>query len=104
MRRPSFPFVLALAALAAGRAHALPVVYEVRAPWEEAAVANGAIRRLGPRYRTLRALETLAEALGLDEAPYRIECFDISNIQGADTVASMVVWEGGKPRKSDYRT
>ena len=50
------------------------------------------------------ALESLAEALGLDEPPFRIECFDISNIQGADSVASMVVWEGGKPRKSDYRT
>jgi excinuclease ABC subunit C len=48
--------------------------------------------------------EALAEALGLDEAPSRIECFDISNIQGKDSVASLVVFEGGKPRKSDYRT
>jgi excinuclease ABC subunit C len=49
-------------------------------------------------------LEALAEVLGLDEPPYRIESFDISNVQGADSVASMVVWEGGKPKKSDYRT
>jgi excinuclease ABC subunit C len=52
----------------------------------------------------VEALEALAEVLGLDEPPFRIECFDISNIQGTDSVASMVVWEGGKPRKSDYRT
>jgi excinuclease ABC subunit C len=52
----------------------------------------------------VEALESLAEVLGLDEPPFRIECFDISNLQGADSVASMVVWEGGKPRKSDYRT
>jgi excinuclease ABC subunit C len=48
-------------------------------------------------------LEALQEALGLPEAPYRIEAFDISHLQGAETVASMVVWEGGRPRKSDYR-
>ena len=49
------------------------------------------------------ALESLAEALGLDEPPARIECFDISNLHGTDSVASMVVWENGEPRKSDYR-
>ncbi len=52
----------------------------------------------------VEALEALAEALGLDEPPARIECFDISNIQGSDSVASMVVWDGGRPRKADYRT
>ncbi len=41
--------------------------------------------------------------LGLETAPRRIECFDISNIQGTDSVASMVVWEDGKMKKSDYR-
>ena len=61
------------------------------------------------RFRTghvhgVEALDRLAEALGLEEPPYRIECFDVSNIQGTDSVASMVVWEGGRPRKSDYRT
>ena len=47
--------------------------------------------------------EALQEALNLPEAPQRIECFDISHIQGTDKVASMVVWEDGKMKKSDYR-
>lgn len=47
--------------------------------------------------------ESLANALGLEAPPRRIECFDISNIQGTDSVASMVVWEDGRMKKSDYR-
>ncbi len=47
--------------------------------------------------------EALQDALGLPEPPRRIECFDISHIQGAETVASMVVWDDGKMKKSDYR-
>ncbi|WP_371615308.1 excinuclease ABC subunit UvrC [Streptomyces sp. NBC_00454] len=50
-----------------------------------------------------RALEELAEALELDGAPLRIECFDISHLQGDDVVASMVVFEDGLARKSEYR-
>jgi excinuclease ABC subunit C len=45
----------------------------------------------------------LTDALNLPEAPARIECFDISHMQGSDTVASMVVWENGRMKKSDYR-
>jgi excinuclease ABC subunit C len=47
--------------------------------------------------------EALQDALGLAEPPQRIECFDISHIQGTDKVASMVVWEDGRMKKSDYR-
>ncbi|MFJ7410856.1 excinuclease ABC subunit UvrC [Streptomyces sp. NPDC098077] len=50
-----------------------------------------------------RALEEIAEALGLDTAPLRIECYDISHLQGDDVVASMVVFEDGLARKSEYR-
>ena len=53
---------------------------------------------------TMRAIqESLQDALSLPELPERIECFDISHIQGAETVASMVVWEKGAMKKSDYR-
>jgi excinuclease ABC subunit C len=50
-----------------------------------------------------RALEELQEALELDAAPLRIECYDVSNLQGTEVVASMVVLEDGLPRKSEYR-
>ncbi|MFI6118420.1 excinuclease ABC subunit UvrC [Streptomyces sp. NPDC051064] len=50
-----------------------------------------------------RALEEIAEALGLGTAPLRVECFDISHLQGDDVVASMVVFEDGLARKSEYR-
>ena len=50
-----------------------------------------------------RALEEIANALDLPELPLRIECFDISNFQGTNVVASMVVFEDGQPKKSDYR-
>jgi excinuclease ABC subunit C len=52
----------------------------------------------------VEAAEQLAAVLGLDEPPLRIECFDVSNIQGAECVASMVVFEAGQPAKSQYRT
>jgi excinuclease ABC subunit C len=50
-----------------------------------------------------RALAELQDALGLDTAPLRIECFDVSHVQGTNVVASMVVFEDGLPRKSEYR-
>jgi excinuclease ABC subunit C len=56
-----------------------------------------------PHTHGVEVLEALQEALGLDEPPHRIDCFDISHIQGADQVASLVVWEGGRPRRSEYR-
>jgi len=53
--------------------------------------------------RTREVLESLAEALELPKPPDRIEAFDVSHIQGTDIVASLVVWEGGRMKKSDYR-
>ncbi|MGB0120980.1 MAG: excinuclease ABC subunit UvrC [Solirubrobacterales bacterium] len=53
--------------------------------------------------RRVESLSALAEALGMAELPIRIEGFDISNLGGNHTVASMVVFEGGRPKKSDYR-
>jgi excinuclease ABC subunit C len=50
-----------------------------------------------------RALGEIADALGLDDAPLRIECYDVSNLQGTEVVASMVVFEDGLARKSEYR-
>ncbi len=50
------------------------------------------------------ALQEIQDALGLDEAPLRIECYDVSNLQGTEVVASMVVFEDGMARKSEYRS
>jgi excinuclease ABC subunit C len=58
-------------------------------------------RVLAPNAKAIQ--EALQDALTLEELPKRIECFDISHIQGAETVASMVVWEDGAMKKSDYR-
>jgi excinuclease ABC subunit C len=55
------------------------------------------------RQSRVDALEGLQQALGLDVPPIRIECFDISHLGGEHTVASMVVFEGGAPKKADYR-
>ena len=60
-------------------------------------------RRAGDLTQRSAALEELAEALDLPEAPLRIECYDISHTQGTHQVGSMVVFEDGAPRKSDYR-
>jgi excinuclease ABC subunit C len=55
------------------------------------------------RSQRIEALDGLQRALGMEQIPMRIECFDISNLMHAHTVASMVVFEGGAPKKSDYR-
>jgi excinuclease ABC subunit C len=60
-------------------------------------------RRAGDLTSRSRAIAELQEALGLDQAPLRIECFDVSNLQGTEVVASMVVFEDGLARKSEYR-
>jgi excinuclease ABC subunit C len=66
-------------------------------------LAREQARWLADQGKTLVALEELAEALGLTGPPMRIECYDISNIQGAESVGSMVVFEEGKPRTGEYR-
>jgi excinuclease ABC subunit C len=61
------------------------------------------LRWMSDSQRTARALKELQEALDLPTLPWRIECFDISTIQGTFTVASMVVFENGRPKNADYR-
>jgi excinuclease ABC subunit C len=70
--------------------------------------AQNAKQSFDQRFRVMKpqakaVQEALQDALGLPDIPKRIECFDISHIQGAETVASMVVWEDGKMNKSEYR-
>ena len=62
-----------------------------------------AVRRHQADAQTTGAVRELGAYLGLPQAPVRMECFDISHIQGSETVASMVVFENGMPKKSDYR-
>jgi len=61
------------------------------------------LRRASDHNARARALTSLQHALDLPEAPLRIECFDISNLQGSEIVGSMVVMEDGLPKRSDYR-
>ncbi|ANG86715.1 excinuclease ABC subunit C [Microbacterium aurantiacum] len=61
-------------------------------------------RRTSDYVARTRALTDLQEALGLEEAPLRIECFDVSHLGGTNVVASMVVFEDGLPRKDQYRS
>jgi excinuclease ABC subunit C len=67
------------------------------------ALAQHKLRRAGDLTSRSRALEEIAAGLGLQTAPLRIECYDVSQIQGTDVVASMVVFEDGLARKSEYR-
>ena len=71
-------------------------------------VESNARHSFEQRFRVLKPTSkaissALQDALGLENAPHRIECFDISHIQGTDKVASMVVWENGRMKKADYR-
>ncbi len=71
-------------------------------------VGQNAKQSYDQRFRTLQPSKNaianaLQDALGMADVPTRIECFDISHIAGAETVASMVVWENGEMKKSDYR-
>ncbi len=68
------------------------------------ALARHRLKRSNDLTARSEALSELQEYLDLAEAPLRIECIDISTLQGTDTVASLVVFEDGLPRKSDYRT
>jgi excinuclease ABC subunit C len=67
------------------------------------AIDQEKLRSERSRQQRVEALDGLQRALGLDAIPLRIECFDISTLMGTNTVASMVVFEGGAPKKSDYR-
>jgi excinuclease ABC subunit C len=67
------------------------------------AFAQHKLRRAGDLTARSAALQELQDALGLDTAPLRIECVDVSHVQGSDVVASLVVFEDGLARKSEYR-
>ncbi len=102
-------FSTLIAALGEARGRELQISQRVRgtrARWQQLAVTNaeqalGA--RLANRQHVAARLEALAEALGLDEPPQRMECFDISHSSGEATVASCVVFGPEGPLKSDYR-
>ena len=70
----------------------------------ERVLTSHRVRRSTDLTARSRALSELRDALGLAEAPLRIECIDISTLQGQDTVASLVVFEDGLPKKRDYRS
>lgn len=67
------------------------------------ALALHKLKRAGDFNARSEALQSIQDSLELDDAPLRIECVDISHVQGTDVVASLVVFEDGLPRKSDYR-
>ena len=98
--------------LAAGGGRASRVYISVPSRGEKRSLidlaSNNAKQLYDQRFRVMKPnakaiQEALQDALALPEPPKRIECFDISHIQGAETVASMVVWEDGKMKKADYR-
>ncbi|MGC1211019.1 MAG: excinuclease ABC subunit UvrC [Micromonospora sp.] len=67
------------------------------------ALTRHKLKRAGDLTTRSKALDEISDALGMRTSPLRIECFDVSQIQGTDVVASMVVFEDGLPRKSEYR-
>ncbi|WP_435589456.1 excinuclease ABC subunit UvrC [Micromonospora chalcea] len=67
------------------------------------ALARHKLKRAGDLTTRSQALDEIADVLGMNTSPLRIECYDVSQIQGTDVVASMVVFEDGLPRKSEYR-
>jgi excinuclease ABC subunit C len=69
----------------------------------EQALNQHKLKRAGDLTARSTALNEIQEALGLDDAPLRIECYDVSHVQGTDVVASMVVFEDGLARKAEYR-
>ncbi len=83
-----------------GQKHEIVQMAETNA---EKYLADEAARIQTATEQTEGSVEELGRALGLTKKPWRMECFDISHIQGSETVASMVVFEGGVPKKSDYR-
>jgi excinuclease ABC subunit C len=66
-------------------------------------LAQHKVRRAGDLTTRSKALQEIADALDLDQAPLRVECYDVSHLQGENVVASMVVFEDGLARKSEYR-
>jgi len=90
-----------------GRVRIVVPVRGVKRRFLEMVAKNAAIafeaRFRAPHRHGVEALQALADAIGLEEAPNRIECFDISNLHGTDSVAALVVFDGGKPVKSEYR-
>jgi len=78
-------------------------LFETVARNAEQAFAQHKLKRASDLTARSRALAEIQDALGLDSAPLRIECFDVSHVQGTNVVASMVVFEDGLPRKSEYR-
>ncbi|WP_044872811.1 excinuclease ABC subunit UvrC [Pseudomonas sp. LFM046] len=102
-------FPTLISALAELRGRELDISHRVRgtrARWQQLAVTNAEqalAARLANRQHTAARFEALAEALGLDEAPQRLECYDISHSSGEATVASCVVFGPEGPLKSDYR-
>ncbi|MCC6075117.1 excinuclease ABC subunit UvrC [Pseudomonas sp. GCM10022188] len=102
-----FPALAEAIAAVRGRAPAISHrVRGTRARWQQLALTNAEqalAARLANRQHVAARLEALGEALGMDEAPQRLECFDISHSSGEATVASCVVFGPEGPLKSDYR-